>query len=220
MTRKGKIILAAGLLCLFFLLIAALKTVDVAHVEGSPEGTEVGLAGVNGPIHEWIGMNMTWYRITEILGYAAILTAACFAGMALVQLIQRRSLKRVDPCLVAAMVLYAVCVICYVLFNKVVINYRPVLMPGETEAEVSFPSSHSMVAVVIMGSTFLLARFYAPGKGLQRIVQVLSAAVAAVTVIGRLLSGVHWFTDIVGGVLLSAALISAFNAFVTPKEKQ
>jgi undecaprenyl-diphosphatase len=35
--------------------------------------------------------------------------------------------------------------------------------------------------------------------------------VLVIAVAGRLLSGVHWFTDIVGGVLISMTLLACFS---------
>ena len=35
-------------------------------------------------------------------------------------------------------------------------------------------------------------------------------ALAIITVVGRLLSGVHWFTDIIAGALISATLLAGF----------
>lgn len=49
---------------------------------------------------------------------------------------------------------------------------------------------------------------------LKRIITILAIAFSAFMVIGRLISGVHWFTDIVGGVLLSAGLFTVYKAVV------
>jgi undecaprenyl-diphosphatase len=38
--------------------------------------------------------------------------------------------------------------------------------------------------------------------------------VILITVFGRLICGVHWFTDIVGGILISVSLVTAFAAFL------
>ena len=44
---------------------------------------------------------------------------------------------------------------------------------------------------------------------------VVGGIIIAVMIIGRLLSGVHWFTDIVGAVLLSTSLVYAFYTAIT-----
>ena len=38
-------------------------------------------------------------------------------------------------------------------------------------------------------------------------------------VIGRLISGVHWLTDIIGGVLLSAGIVMMYYTVTSLKEK-
>ena len=45
-------------------------------------------------------------------------------------------------------------------------------------------------------------------KNLKRII----VALAAFIVLGRILAGVHWLTDILGGLLISLALYYAFKA--------
>ena len=66
------------------------------------------------------------------------------------------------------------------------------------------------VASFIMLAVMLLGR-YIRGKALCRALQILCAVIIGVTVIGRLISGVHWFTDIIGGILISAALLALFS---------
>ena len=193
---------AAGLcFVLFLLLIVVVKTVDVGTI--GPENTAVGLARLNGSVHSLTGVHMTLYEITDWLGYLAILVALVFAGTGLVQWIRRRSLRRVDQEILALACLYIVTVCLYVLFEALIINRRPVLMPGEAFPEASFPSSHTMLVCVIMGS-----------PGLCRALQVGCAVVLVVTFAGRLLSGVHWFTDILGGILISLSLLLAFSAAI------
>ena len=117
-----------------------------------------------------------------------------------------------DKKLIALAGLYALTVFFYALFEMIVINYRPIIMPGEIYVEASFPSSHTMLVCVIMGSAFFVLVDYVESKGIRIVMQYVCLFIAAVTAIGRLLSGVHWLTDIIGGVLISLALVTLFTA--------
>ena len=154
---------------------------------------------------------MLWYEITDWLGVAAVITAFGFAMAGFVQLIKRRSLLKVDRSILALGGLYIIVIGLYVLFEIAVVNYRPIIMPDSTHPEASFPSSHTMLVYVIMGSAVMLFGRYIRGKVLCRGLQILCAIIIGITVIGRLISGVHWFTDIVGGILISAALLALFS---------
>lgn len=193
---------------LFVLLIFLLRLVDVRAV--GPEGTSIGLSHLNRFVFELTGVNMIWYNITDWLGITAILVAFVFALTGLVQLIKRRSLLKVDKEILVLGILYILVIGIYLLFEKVIVNYRPVIMPGCQHPEASFPSSHTMLVCVIIGSAIMLISRYIKKKTLCRALQVICAVIIGVTVIGRLLSGVHWFTDIIGGILISAALLALF----------
>ena len=132
--RRARALLAlsAALLILFAALIVAIKTVDVQNV--GPNGSQIGLATLNLRVHQRTGLQMGWYDITDKLGKICILIAPCFALLGLYQLIRRRSLKRVDADLWALAGLYVALGAAYVLFEKVIINYRPVILPTETAA--------------------------------------------------------------------------------------
>ena len=197
---------------LFLIWIAIIKLVDVSAI--GPEGTEVGLAGINKAIHEALGVNMTLYKITDILGYVALLVAGLFALFGLVQLIKRKSLAKVDGAIYALAGLYVVTIGLYVIFEKVIINYRPVIMPDEVALEASFPSSHTMLACVIFGSAIVMIGKYIDNDMLCKLLIALATVLLILVVAGRLVSGVHWFTDIVGGVLISGALVFTFIGIV------
>ena len=211
---KKKFIIAAVCFGLFLLLILLVKVVDVAPVP-AVEGTEIGLSKLNMAIHDLFGEDLGWYKITNLLGYLAILIALCFAAVGGLQLIYRRSILKVDKELLLLGGLYVVTVIFYVLFEKVIVNYRPMLMPDGTGPEASFPSSHTMLSCVILGSGLgLLKKYTKKNKTIQLVLTVLFAVMLALIVAGRLLSGVHWFTDILGGILLSTALLNAYDGLL------
>ena len=207
---KTKTVAAVICLVLFLLLIAAVKTVDVAPI--GPEETSIGLSGINGAIHEATGVSKLLYKLTIYLGYLSILAGLCFALFGLIQLIQRKSLLKVDREILVLGCLLVVLALLYVLFEFVVIDFRPVVMPGEAHPEASFPSSHTMLTFVILGSIMMIIGRYVKNRSLRTLIQVICGLLILVMVFGRLLSGVHWFTDILGGVLISGALLFLFAA--------
>lgn len=201
---------------LFILLTVLLLTVDKAKVGSA--GSDVGLSHFNVAAYEFLGGNTSWYEITEVTGYLAIASCGIFVIAGLFQLISRKSLFKVDKEIFAVGGLYVVTGALYVLFGKITVNCRPVFAPGETAPESSFPSSHTLLSIVIMGSMIMLIKRYVKNKTLRYILTAVCAAVAVITVAGRLLSGVHWFTDILGGAILAAFLLSVFSIIIKQKD--
>ena len=194
---------------LVMLLIVLVRFVDVRPI--GPEGTSIGLSRLNGFFFRLSGVNILWYHITDWLGVTAILVAFLFAMAGFVQLIKRRSIFKVDREILALGCLYIVVIGLYVLFEIVIVNYRPIIMPDGIHPEASFPSSHTMLVCVIMGSAIMLIGKYLKEKPLCRVLRGICAAIIGMTVVGRLTAGVHWFTDIVGGILISIFLLSLFS---------
>ena len=202
-----------GIVCLV-LSIVFIFAVTVIDVQGiGPNGTSVGFAGINGAIFNAIGSNMIWYKITQLLGYLAIVIFAFFAICGVVQIVKRKSFFKVDQDLLVMAYMFIVLFLLYILFDKIAINYRPMLLPGESSLEPSFPSSHTMLALCVFGTTWLFfKRRLGQGKA-YNIIRIMMLVLMVVTIVGRLLSGAHWFTDIIGGLLISATLVSFYAAF-------
>ena len=206
---------------LLFTLIALIFTVLVKLVDVKaigPNGSEVGFAALNGAVAGTIGVSAFWYDVSQTFGYVAILLAAMFAVIGAVQLIRRKSLAKVDPEILSLGALYAVTVILYVLFDRFAINYRPVLENGVLEP--SYPSSHTMLSLVVFGSAvFLIRRYFYPGT-VRKVLTGTALAFLALTVLTRLLSGFHWLTDIIGGMLIAAALLGWFSVLTAALKKK
>ena len=208
----------AGIFLLAFLLLTILvKTVDVQAI--GPNGSKIGLAALNGAVFNAIGENALFYNITEFLGLLPFAVAGAFAILGICQAIKRKSIKKVDLEIYILGAFYVAVIAAYILFEIVEINYRPILVDGALEA--SYPSTHTMLAVCIMTTAIIeLHRLIKNKKALLIAADCLCVAIAAAIVIGRLLSGVHWTTDIIAGLLLSGALVSLYCfAIALAKEK-
>ena len=182
--------------------------VDVRAI--GPEGSSVGFAALNGFVHELTGVNWFLYTITDWLGIVPIAVALVFAILGLVQLIKRKSLWKVDHSILALGVFYIVVMAAYIFFEVVVINYRPTLIDGYLEA--SYPSSTTMLVMCVMPTAMMQLRARIKNEIFCRCVIFAITAFIAFMVIGRLVSGVHWITDIIGGALLSTGIVLMYYA--------
>ena len=199
---------ALGLLTAFVLWTLAVCFVDVQPI--GPRGTSVGLAALNGRFHTLTGVHWALYVLTDWLSLVPILLALMFAVLGLVQWMRGKSLRAVDRSLFVLGAFYALLLAAYAIFELFPVNYRPVLINGVLEA--SYPSSTTMLAIGIMSTSILQLRQRIQKRPLRGGVLFLLRCLAVLLVLGRLLSGVHWLSDIIGGVLLSGGLVALYAA--------
>lgn len=201
--KKRKILASVGLLAAFAAWTALVRFVDMQPI--GPVDSTVGFAALNGWFHRLTGVHWWLYTVTDWLGLVPVAVCLGFAILGLCQWIRRKQIRSVDDSLLILGGYYLVVMAVYVLFEYVVINRRPVLIDGFLEA--SFPSSTTMLALCVMPTAALQLRSRVKNITLRRVVCVTIYAFTAFMVAGRLLSGVHWLTDIIGGALVSAGLV-------------
>jgi undecaprenyl-diphosphatase len=200
---------------LCFLTAFLVWTILIVAVEVNPIGpnnSAVGLSSINERVKNIIGVNFALYEITDWLGLIPIFTALCFAVTGLIQWIKRKSLFKVDKSLIVLGAFYLAVIAVYFLFEKVVINYRPVLIGGNLEP--SYPSSTTMLVTCIMPTALMQLRERVKNKKTSLVLTILIIVFIVFMIVGRIISGVHWFSDIIGGVLLSIGLVLLYRAFV------
>ena len=213
MKNKRNILLSVIMTIFSGIYIYLVKTVDVKSI--GPNNTSVGFAKVNDAFMHLVGTNMTIYKLTEVAGLLVLLIVGIYGIIGLVQLIKRKSLFKVDREIICLGVLYVMMISVYVLFEKVVINYRPILIDNELEA--SFPSSHTMLAICTSVSSLLVYKKYVPKK-LNYLVMFTTVLLLTIVFLGRMISGVHWLSDIIGGVIISLTLLTYFYTILKWKK--
>ena len=208
-TRK-RFLLPVGFLIVFILWTLALGWIDVQPI--GPNGTAVGFATVNGYVHRLTGVCMLIYTITDWLGLVPVGIGFGFAIGGLVQWIRRKSIVKVDYSILVLGGFYLVVFAVYMLFESVVINRRPVLIDGFLEA--SYPSSTTMLVLCMMPTAAMQLKNRIRNEKLSQWICGGISVFILFMVIGRLISGVHWLSDIVGGVLISGGLVTLYRAVV------
>ena len=208
MKEKKTLIRGLVLLEAFTLWTWLIRTVDVQPV--GVNGTDIGFAGLNTWFHRLTGVHMSLYSITDWLGLVPVFVCLVFAAMGLVQLIRRKSLRKVDWDILLLGAYYAVVIGCYLAFEMIPINWRPILIEGRMEA--SYPSSTTLLVLSVMPTLVWQARHRACFAKYRRPLSITAGLFSAFMVLGRLISGVHWLTDIVGAVLLSEGLYGIYKA--------
>lgn len=205
---KRKWLVAMGWLASFLIWTLAVQYVDVAQV--GPNGSAVGLATLNTWFHSLTGVNMTLYTLTDWLGLVPVAVCVVFAVMGIRQWIVRKHLLRVDADLLILGGFYILTMAAYLLFEEVVINYRPVWINGYLEA--SYPSSTTLLVLCVMLTAWHQVNQRVRNHTARRILWMLIGVFVLGMVVGRLLSGVHWLSDIIGGILLSFGLFALYDA--------
>lgn len=212
--KRKYLIFGIAFFLMFIIFTTIIKFIDVKNI--GPHNTSVGLATINNFFVNKIGFNNKIYKITEILGIIPIIIVLIYAIIGLYSLIEEKSFKKVNKNLYYLAIFYIIVLGIYVLFEKVIINFRPVIIEGILES--SYPSSHTILAICICGSSIILNNSIFKNNKIAKFENIISFIIIILLPLLRFISGVHWFTDIIGGILLSLSLLLFFKYFVDCKK--
>lgn len=208
--KKKNIIVSICLIMLSVIYTILVKYVDVAPI--GPKASSVGFSTLNKFVFNFLGRSNIWYNITEVLGMISILIALFYALIGLYKLIKNKSILKIDKEIIILGIFYFVVLLVYLFFEKVIINYRPVLVKGTLEA--SYPSSHTMLSICICLSAIIINNKLYKNMRISKIINTLSIIIMITTTVGRLLSGMHWVSDILGGIIISICLSYIFKTVI------
>lgn len=216
MSKRKKIFITTIVLFVISVIFTLLvKVVDVDKI--GPLGSAVGFSKLNLCFHNLTGYNDIFYDISKYLGLIPFMICAFYGLQGIIQLIKNKSLKKIDKRLIFLGIFYVFMLALYVAFDKIVINYRPILEDGALES--SYPSSHTLLAVCICLSSLLISKYYIKNSVLRKYFNILTWILMITLTVTRLLSGVHWLTDIIGGIIISLFLVSLFYTFAYTEKK-
>ena len=212
MKTKGMKNLISGITFIAFFVIWTILILMLDVQPIGANGTNIGFATINSWFHSLTDVNMTLYTITDWLGLVPIFICMFFGLVGLVQLVKRKNLLKVDFYIIILGVYYVIVILCYLIFEMYPINYRPILINGFMEA--SYPSSTTLLVLCVMPTLVFQANQRLKSITLKRFITIFTVAFSVFMVAGRLISGVHWLTDIIGSCLLSAGLFYTYKGIV------
>lgn len=207
--KKLITIIVLFLICVLYTLLV--KYYDTNAI--GPKHTVVGFSALNALFSNLTGYNEFFYNLTEYLGILPFVIVGYYGMTGLIQLIRKKSILKVDKRLIFLGCFYVIVLLVYIFFEHVIINYRPFLIDNELEA--SYPSSHTMLAICVCLSSLLINKYYIKKKNILKLVNIATIVVMFILVIGRVLSGAHWITDIIGGIIISALLVYTYEYLIT-----
>lgn len=197
---------AVFFLMLFILWTALIQIVDVQPI--GPQGSSVGFAALNDFFHKFTDVHMNLYIITDWLSIIPAFFIIGFGSLGLIQWIKRKNIFKVDFDILILGVFYIIVMALYLLFEVWSINFRPVIINGFLEA--SYPSSTTLLVLFVMSTAIIQLNNRIKNTKLKKFAGNLIIAFIVFMVIARLVSGVHWFSDIIGGIFLSAGLVAMY----------
>ncbi len=213
-TRKNMTLFITFLI-LFIGFTLLIKFVDVKSI--GPLNSEVGLSGINGWFRDIVNYNDLLYKISKYLGYVSFIVVFIYGVIGLKELIEKKSLFKVNRAVLLLGAFYILMLIVYFFFEKVIINYRPVLENGTLEA--SYPSSHTILSLCVSLSGIYASKYVFKNKNFIKIFNIVLILLMIAILAFRVLSGVHWITDIIGGILISLALCYLYKYFLENRKE-
>ena len=210
---KRNLLTGVMLIIAFVLWTIFVKTVDVKPL--GVKGTDIGFATINTWLHSLTGANMALYNITDWLGLVPVFVCMLFGCIGFIQLVKKKSLLKVDFDIIILGAYYVIVILCYLIFEMIPINYRPILINGVMEC--SYPSSTTLLVLGVMPTLIFQAKIRVKNTVIKNIITAITVIFTVFMVVGRLISGVHWVSDIVGSVILSAGLYMIYKSIVEIK---
>lgn len=210
MDKKKQFKISAFFFAAFLLWTLSVRYIDVQPI--GPNGSSVGFATINGFFHLLTGIHMELYVITDWMSLIPVGFVTGFAFLGLIQWIRRKHILRIDRSILTLGIFYIIVLAVYILFEIVIVNYRPILINGILEA--SYPSSTTMLVLCVISTGMIQLRTRIRSTRVRVAVSTAITVYTTAMVLGRLISGVHWLSDIIGGVLLSFSLVMLYCSVI------